>query len=53
MAGYHPMDDRQAHARAFEFLFLVQTLENAEELSGVFHVEAHAVILDTVHRFAV
>src|SRR5260370_28255921 len=36
--------DGQPHARTFKVLRPVHALENAEELTGVFHVKARAIV---------
>lgn len=38
------LDGCQAHARAFEVFRAVQALKHAEELVGILHAEAHAVV---------
>src|SRR5262245_60484119 len=48
MAVDDALDDRQAHARALIVLGAVEALEDAEELVGVAHVKADAVVLDEV-----
>src|SRR5690606_14198874 len=42
------LDDGETHAHAFELARLVQSLEYTEELAGVTHVEAHAVVAHEV-----
>src|SRR5207245_7398253 len=42
-------DVRQADPRALELLRAMETLEHAEELGGVLHVEADAVVADEDH----
>src|SRR5262245_38986872 len=43
--------DGQAHARALELARTVQPLEHAEQLVGVLHVEARAVVRDRKDHF--
>ena len=43
----------QSDAGAFEFVRAVESLENAEELIGIFHVEARAIVADEERCFAV
>src|SRR5438093_9370425 len=47
-----PLHDGQADAGALVVLGVVQPLEHAEELVGVAHVEADAVVLDIILRRA-
>src|SRR5882724_7421984 len=46
MAGNQPMNDGKAHPGSGKLLDPVQTLEHAEELVVIAHVEADAVVLD-------
>src|SRR5687768_15776988 len=46
MALDEAADDREAHTRPFVLVGMVQALEDTEELVGVAHVEAGAVVLD-------
>src|SRR5262245_31270241 len=46
MTLYDALCDGQAHAGAFEILGAVQPLEDAEQLVGVLHVEAGAIVAD-------
>src|SRR4030042_585523 len=43
-----PLDDRPSHARALEFPGGVESLEDAEELARVAHVEARPVVAHEV-----
>src|ERR1700730_17420380 len=45
------LDDRQAHASAFEILRAMQSLEYAEQLVGILHVEASAIVADKEDLF--
>ena len=38
------LDSSQSHARAFKIFRTVQSLKRTEELLGIFHVEADAVV---------
>src|SRR5256714_1858777 len=46
------LDGGEADARALELFVAVETLERAEKLSGVCHVEARAVVADEVNDLA-
>src|SRR5437588_5867355 len=46
------LDGGEADARAFELVAAVETLERAEQLSGVSHVEARAIVADEVNGLA-
>src|SRR5256714_6544645 len=46
------LDGGEADARALELVPAVETLERAEQLSGVCHVEARAVVADEVDGLA-
>src|SRR6476620_6151498 len=43
-------DDCESHARTLEILGAMQSLENAEKLVDVLHVEAYAVVANVDHR---
>src|SRR5258708_27208612 len=45
--------DGQPHAGAFKVLRPVHALENAEELAGVFHIEAGAIVANKYHVLTV
>src|SRR5258708_16915585 len=53
MALNDALCNRKTNARAFEFLGAVQPLKNAEQLAGVFHVKAGAVVVNEVNALAV
>src|SRR3979409_151988 len=46
--GNHAMDDGKSHAGAADLVDAMQSLEYAEQLSRVFHVEADAIVPDAV-----
>jgi hypothetical protein len=46
------LDDGQTHAGALEILQAVQPLEHAEQLIGIFHVEAGAIVTDEENLLA-
>src|SRR5207245_5135846 len=53
MTVNNPPDVRQADARALEFVGAMKTLEDAEELGGVRHVEADTVVAHADHHLTV
>ena len=46
------LHDREADAGTFEILRAMQPLEHAEELVGVSHIEAGAIVADKDDLFA-
>src|SRR5579863_5067676 len=50
MTGHDPVHDGQPDAGTFELIRGMQTLEDAEELLRIAHVEARAVVAHVVHR---
>src|SRR5206468_1273861 len=53
MPGNDAVDARQPDAGAFELALRVETLEGGEQLAGVGHVEARAVVLYEEFRVSV
>ena len=51
MPGNDPLDDGEPDPGTWE-LGAMETLEDAEELVDILHVEAGAVIADEIHRLA-
>jgi len=49
--GNDAFDDRESDAGTFEFAGAMQALEYAEQLVGILHIEAGAVIPDVEDRF--
>src|SRR5579864_9588360 len=46
------LNDRQTHARPFKFPFSVQPLKNREQARRVRHIEARAIVANTVGHLA-
>src|SRR5713226_6390597 len=46
------LNSGQSHACSLEVLLAVQALKDAEQLVGIFHIEAHAVVTYEVHGLA-
>src|SRR5579863_3761485 len=44
------LDDRQAHSRPCIIFGPVQSLKNAEQLAGIFHVEPDPIVFDEIRR---
>ena len=45
------MNDRQSHARAFEFVGAMQALEDAEQFAHILHAKTHAIVFDGIRAF--
>ena len=48
MEMYYALNDGKAHAGTLVLLRPMQPLEHLEQLVGVLHVKAHAVVFDVV-----
>jgi hypothetical protein len=48
-----PLHNGEAHASPLVFIGAMEPLEHPEELIGMMHIEAGAIISDKVHRRAV
>ena len=47
-SAHIPVNDRQSHARTFEFVGAMQTLEDTEQFPHIVHAETHAIVFDDV-----